>query len=408
MNPEIDSALRQMRTSLQKMDESLSIFLQNQAIKAWSNIDIAENRNLIYFFGVRSNSAVQAMAGGENLQGLIDAQIGFRLHPARKTKEDVYQTISDLRLAINAVSDTLASGADLEDIPTELTKTTAEIQNRVNFFTQSGKLLQSVYMNFRRIALPDMVDYIRIHDKTGNDMDRRLLKSGLALFALLEGNAPPSSAAAEQQLLPLGQCRAKAEELMAHLMRYNATTGEVAERTSRLVPVVIADNFVAPVMALLHGITGLLQGQEGAMEKLATPVKEEFAKLNRSGNLASFNDYTKEIEAVAQRVKIALTDLGRQENFLTIIETCNSVLSIAMSYSSWLRELPDKVAEEINRPGSPLNLAHFATVIKKRYYSVGLFALLKRFFNRPLSYDLVYKTLKTCPVLPAGGNKGNV
>jgi len=409
MQTRVDSELRQLQASLQKMDDGLAAMLQNQAIKAWNNISIPENADLIFFFGVRSNPSLHPQAGGKNLQGLIDAQIAFRLHPARKIKDDIYHTVTELRRTINAISDTLAVGADSEELPTALKTAAEEHQARMAHFNQAGKLLQIVYLNLRRFCLLDLVGYIRQRFTSNNPLEQRFLQNGCQLFTLSEDKNPDAvQGESQKQLLPIGPCQEKIANLLAHLRQYASTTDELAENTSRLVPAVIVEYFIAPVVEALEGVKGVLHSKEGGLEKLATPVKEEFGKLVKSNNPADFADYLKEIDKVKKRVTNALIDLGRHEDFINIMETGNTVLAEATAFSAWLRGLADALEEEFRHPESKLDLHRFAGEIRKKYYMVGFFAMLKRFFNKRLEAQLVYTVLKSCPVVVPEGDKGNI
>ncbi len=408
MNPEIDAELRDLRSTLQKIDDGLATMLQNPVLKAWNNINVDEAAEHIFYFGVRITPAIHRQAGGKNLQGLAEAQTYFRLHPTRKAKDDIYLAITDVRREINTVADALAMGGNLEAVVPAVRQATAGLQARHDHLSQAAKLLQLVYLNLKRFSLLDMVGFIRLQNKSTNPLEQRFLDNGSRLFALLEDKNNDSGAAGGKQLLPIGPCRTKSEDLQNHLHHYPTTLAELADHTSGLVPAVVADRFIAPVIKALRKVNGLLDTREGALEKLVTPVKEEFDKLPRAGSPADFADYIKEIDKTKKRVAIALSDLGRHEDFIDVLEAGNTIITKATAFSAWLRNLPDEIETEFRRSGSPLNLQAFAEDARRKYYSVGLFTLLKRFFSKRLNANLVFTILKTCPVLTVDVQRGNV
>ncbi|MDH3394287.1 MAG: hypothetical protein OEL66_09780 [Desulfobulbaceae bacterium] len=396
--------LRETQSALQKMDDTLALLMQNQAIKAWNNIVISENEEMIFFFGVRSNPKIHTQVGGKKMQGLIDAQIAFRLHPSRKSRDDIYQTISGIRRTINSIANTLAMSDNSPQTLAQTKKDFTELQDRTKYFQQAGKLLQLVYLNLKRFTLLDMVGYIRLKGDSGSPVEQDFLQNGIQLFNFLEEK---SSDPGHQELLPISTCMEKAEALMHTFSQYQNTCEELAESTSHLVPAVINDRFIIPVGQVLQKIHGSLKNKEGMLDKLTAPVQDAFSRLNRS-ETAAFYEYFKEIEDIANRVKITLIDLGRNKDFLTIIDTSNAIITEATAFSSWLRNLDDDLEEEFRRKNSPLNMQRFADTIRKKYYTGGLISMVKRFFSTRLKNDLIVKILKTCPVLPAEGNKGNI
>jgi len=405
MQSETTAELKKIQDSLQKMDGSLALLMQNPAIKAWNNIVISENEELIFFFGVRNNPTLHAQVGDKKLPGLIDAQIAFRLHPSRKNREDIYQTITGIRRTINDIANAFAMADDSAATLARIQKETEEHQTRTKYFQQAGKLLQTAYLNLKRFTLLDMVGYIRLHGDAGSTVEKEFLENGIRLFTFLEDK---SSEPGGQQLLPISTCMEKADSLLITFAQYPNSCEELANSTSHLVPAVIIDHFIAPVAQVLQKIRGSLQSKEGMLDKLTTPVKDEFGKLNRTDNPAAFLEYFKEIDKIANRVKISLIDLGRNKDFLTIIDVSNTSITEATAFSSWLRNIPDELEEEFQRPNSPVNMRRFADTIRRKYYTGGLFSMVKRFFSRKLAPDLIIHTLKNCPVLPAGGDKGNI
>ncbi len=405
MQIETNTQLRKIQDTLQKMDDSLALMMQNPAIKAWNNIVIPENEAMIFFFGVRSNPTLHAQVGDKKLPGLIDAQIAFRLHPSRKSREDIYQTINDIRRAINDIANALAMTDDSASTLAKIEKETETLQNRTKYFQQAGKILQTVYLNLKRFTLLDMVGYIRHHVDAGSAVEKEFMENGIRLFTFLEDK---SSEPGGQQLLPISTCMEKADSLLFTFTQYPNTCEELANSTSHLVPAVIVDLFIAPVAQVLQKIRGTLQSREGMLDKLTTPVKDEFGRLNRTDNPGAFFEYFKEIEKIVNRVKIALIDLGRNKDFLTIIDVSNTIISEAAAFSGWLRNIPDDLEEEFRRPNSTLDMRHFADTLRRRYYTGGLISMVRRFFSRKLSADLIIHVLKNCPVLPASGDKGNI
>lgn len=396
--------LRESQAALHKMDDALALLMQNQAIKAWNNIVIPEKEELIFFFGVRSNPKIHSQVGGKKMPALIEAQIAFRLHPSRKSREDIYQTINDIRRTINSIANSLAMADDSPQTLAQIKKDREEHQKRTNHFQQAGKLLQLVYLNLKRFTLLDMVGYIRLNGDAGSAVEKDFLQSGISLYNFLEDKASDQE---DQQLLPLGTCMEKAEALLHTLNQYRNTCDELAESTSQLVPAVIVDRFIVPVGQVLQKIHASLKSKEGMLDKMTTPVKDEFSKLNRTDN-AAFHEYFQEIEEIANRVRITLIDLGRNKDFLTIIDTSNAIITEATAFSSWLRKMDDDLEEEFRRPRSALNMQHFADTIRKKYYTGGLITMVKRFCSARLKNDLIVKVLKTCPVLPPQGNKGSI
>lgn len=404
MNNTATTELRETQTALQKIDDALALIMQNQAIKAWNNIVISENEEMIFFFGVRNNPKIHAEIGGKKMTALIDAQVAFRLHPSRKGNDDIYQTINNIRRSINSIANTLAITDDSPQTLAQIRKELEEHQARAQFYQQAGKLLQLVYLNLKRFTLLDMVGYIRLKGYSGSPVEQDFLQNGISLFNFLEDK---SSDPGQQQLLPISTCMEKAETLLHTFSQYQNTCEELAENTSQLVPAVIVDRFIMPVGQVLQKIHGNLKSKEGMLDKMTTPVKDTFSKLNRTDN-ANFHEYFKEIEEITDRVRIALIDLGRNKDFLTIIDTSNAIITEATAFSSWLRNMDDDLEEVFRRRNSPLDLQRFADTIRKNYYMGGLISMLKRFCSARLKTDLIVKVLKTCPVVPPEGSKGSI
>ncbi len=405
MQNQTSTELKSAQTILKKLDAALATLMQNQAIKAWNNIVIPENEELIFFFGVRNDAQLHSQVGGKKMPKLIAAQIAFRLHTTSKSREDIYQTITSIRRTINNIANAMAMNDDSPKVTQQIKKETAEHQAKTEYLLLAGKLLQSVYLNINQFSILDMVSLIRQRGSAGTKAETDFLENGIRLFTFFEDK---SSDPDQQQLLPISTCMEKADALLQTLGQYPNTCEELTANTSHLVLAVINDRFIAPVAQVLQKIKGNLHSKEGMIDKLTTPVKDEFSKLNRTDNPANFIEQFKEIEKTTNRVRISLIDLGRKKDFLTIIDTSNAIINEATAFSSWLRKMNDDLEDEFRRPTSTLNIPHTANYIRSKYYTGGLIAMVKHFFGKRLETDLISKILKTCPVLPTKGNKGNI
>lgn len=396
--------LQEFQEQKEKIDQLAALLKElfdDAELRRWSQVDIEKNQALL--LGVFGGKPLAAEGDQESLAVLINAQIIFRLHPAKRQGEEFFKTLNQVQATRQKINDALMAKETIG--LAEITATVEKQALQTGKLLANAKILKTALQYLETFSLGSLLALAADYTPELKRSEQRLFQQGKDIFLRINEQM---SGAGQEVPRSLHSCVRKAEELDRLLLEKSRALEELQVKTSTLAGKVLQAEVFERIVEALAKIESHAASMRRRLDAWNQPIVEMEKRLREAFGQLSLPKYLAELDRERQKLAAIIISYANSNELVSAIDTMSEVLQEASVILAQVDELSAAIQQIFLGKKSRLNPDNIAVLLLKKYYFQNLWLMLKRFLGRALSADKIAAVIRLSPAIYRQGDGGDL